>query len=116
MAALLEAFLDSTKIEVLGEVIDLVCCFVTLTASSLQKLDQVRSLLSRPIMPVRSACAIFGVLLYASSVLGLDAGEHWLTFDAFRNASRYGASQQWAARCFGELTDDSVMTTYDGLS
>ena len=109
--ALLEACLDSTTIEVLGEVIDLLCCSVTLTASSQQKLDQVRSVLSHPIMPVRTACAIFGVLLYASSVLGLDAGEHWLALDAFRNASRYGASQQWAARCFGELTDDSVMAT-----
>ncbi len=53
MTALLEACLDSTKIEVLGEIIDLVCCSVIFTASSLQKLDQVRSLLNAGTLCVR---------------------------------------------------------------
>ena len=109
--ALVEQLLSADVVEVLGEVLDLRCCTAALTSGTKEKLLVARSLLDLAHLPVRSACAVFGVLLYASSVVGVSPGDPCKAVDAFRAASAFGASKGWSSSSVGSFSAVSAAVT-----
>jgi hypothetical protein len=118
--AFVDAMIDETRVEVLGEVLDLAKGEATLNESTIAKLRRVREILEQQttssVIPTRVCCAVFGVLLFASAVVGISCGDHWLAMTAFRAASAYGAATGWSSGSSGTLGQDSTLAALTWLT
>ncbi len=111
--------LDTTVLDILGDRYDLNELTVTLTTNTRNKLTIARTLLtSDDALTARQACAVFGVVLFASAVLDQSACHYWVAMNAFRDVASFGQASSWSTSAKGHLSSAAVLDTLawiDGL-